>query len=92
MANVKGGRGVASLHFGIKNPNTNEEHYPSSNGNWRYNKNKINELIENDEIYFGKDGLGKPKLKRFFCDLKDKGVANSTHKCNTSIQKIVFTN
>ena len=78
MANVKGGRGVASLHFGIKNPNTNEEHYPSSNGNWRYNKNKINKLVENDEIYFGKDGLGKPKLKRFFCDLKDKGVSIDT--------------
>ena len=29
MANVKGGRYVASLYFPIKNPNTSEEHYPS---------------------------------------------------------------
>jgi adenine-specific DNA-methyltransferase len=36
MANVKGGRFVASLYFPIVNPNTQEEHYPSSNGNWRF--------------------------------------------------------
>jgi len=35
MANIKGGRYVKSLYFPIINPNTGEEHYPSSNGNWR---------------------------------------------------------
>ncbi|OFX20044.1 MAG: hypothetical protein A2033_01690 [Bacteroidetes bacterium GWA2_31_9] len=78
MANVKGGRGVDSLHFAIINPNTGEEHYPSSNGNWRYNQKTINRLLENDEIYFGKDGKGKPKLKRFYTDLKDEGVSIGT--------------
>jgi adenine-specific DNA-methyltransferase len=78
MANVKGGRYVASLNFGIINPNTGEEHFPSSNGNWRYNRETIIRLLENDEIYFGLDGKGKPKLKRFFCDLKDEGVSTGT--------------
>ena len=77
MANVKGGRGVASLYFPITNPNTGEEHYPSSNGNWRYNNDKINLLLKNDEIYWGIDGKGRPKLKRFLKDVKD-GVSNST--------------
>ncbi len=75
MANVKGGRYVESLNFGIINPNTGEEHFPSSNGNWRYNRETISRLLESDEIYFGVDGKGKPKLKRFFCDLKDEGVS-----------------
>lgn len=71
MANVKGGRYVPSLYFPIKNPRTGQEHWPSSNGNWRFNKEKIELLIKNDEIYFGEDDKGRPKLKRFFCDVKE---------------------
>jgi adenine-specific DNA-methyltransferase len=70
-ANVKGGRYVQSLNFGIINPNTGEEHFPPQNGNWRFNKDKITELMRNDEIFFGEDGKGRPKLKRFLCDVKD---------------------
>ncbi len=77
MANVKGGRYVESLYYPIINPNTKEEHYPSSGGNWRYNKDDMNKLIENDEIYWGKDGKGRPKLKRFLQNVQD-GVPFST--------------
>jgi len=77
MANVKGGRFVQSLNFPIVNPNTKEEHYPSSNGNWRYNKEKIQQLLDNDEIFWGNDGKGRPKLKRFLSEVKS-GVSNST--------------
>lgn len=71
MANVKGGRYVASLYFPIINPNTGEEHYPTNNGNWRYSKETIDRLLSNDEIYFGEDGKGRPKLKRFLQDVKE---------------------
>lgn len=77
MANVKGGRYVESLYFPIINPNTGEKHYPSSNGNWRFNREKIQTLLENDEIYFGKDGKGRPKLKRFLADVKS-GITYTT--------------
>lgn len=77
MANVKGGRYVESLHFPIVNPNTNEEHYPSSNGNWRFNRETIDKLLKNDEIYFGKDGKGRPKLKRFLAEVQE-GVPYSS--------------
>jgi adenine-specific DNA-methyltransferase len=70
-ANVKGGRYVESLSFPIQNPNTNEDHYPPAGGNWRFNREKIANLLANDEIYFGEDGRGRPKLKRFLCDVKD---------------------
>ena len=71
MANVKGGRYVPSLYFPIKNPSTGEEHYPGKNGNWRFNKTTIDKLISNNEIYFGEDGNGRPKLKRFLCNVKE---------------------
>lgn len=77
MANVKGGRFVASLHFPIRNPNTGEEHFPGTRGNWRFNREKIQELLANDEIYFGDDGKGRPKLKRFLADVKE-GVTYPT--------------
>src|SRR6218665_167976 len=71
MVRVKGGRYVAFLYYAIVNPRNGQEHYPSSNGNWRFNKEKIDLLIKNDEIYFGEDDRGRPKLKRFLCDVKD---------------------
>jgi adenine-specific DNA-methyltransferase len=71
MANVKGGRFVKSLYFPIINPQTGEEHYPGNNGNWRFSPETIAQLIANDEIYFGEDGRGKPKLKRFLSDVKE---------------------
>jgi DNA modification methylase len=77
MANVKGGRYVKSLYFPIKNPNTGEDHYPSSEGNWRFNKDKIARLLADNEISFGEDGKGRPKLKRFLADVKE-GVTYGT--------------
>ena len=70
-ANVKGGRYVESLYFPVTNPNTTEEHYPSNHGNWRFNRERIADLLANNEIYFGADGRGKPMLKRFLCDVKE---------------------
>jgi adenine-specific DNA-methyltransferase len=77
MGNVKGGRYVTSLYFPITNPRTGKQHYPSSNGNWRFNETRIKELIDNDEIYFGEDDEGRPKLKRFLSQVKD-GVTWTT--------------
>ena len=78
MANVKGGRYSQSLYYAVKNPNTGEEHWPSNKGNWRFNKEKVEKLLKNNEIYFGKEGKGRPKLKRFLCDVKE-GVPFGTN-------------
>jgi len=70
-ANVKGGRFVSSLYFPIINPRTGKEHYPPEHGNWRFNRERIEQLLSDNEIYFGADGKGKPMLKRFLCDIKE---------------------
>ncbi len=77
MANVKGGRYVDSLYYPIINPITGEKHFPGDSGNWRYNQEKIKVLLKNDEIYFGENNNGRPKLKRFLCDVKS-GVSRPT--------------
>ena len=71
MANVKGGRFVASLAFPITNPVTGQVHYPGQNGNWRFSHETVQQLLENDEIWFGINGKGHPKLKRFLNDVKE---------------------
>lgn len=71
QANVKGGRYVASLNYAIINPRTGQQHFPSDNGNWRFSSERMAELLANDEIYFGSGGDGRPKLKRFLCDVKE---------------------
>ena len=69
MANVKGGRFVASLAFPITNPVTGQIHYPGQNGNWRFSQETIQQLMDNEEIWFGANGKGRPKLKRFLSDV-----------------------
>ncbi|TCO81918.1 adenine-specific DNA-methyltransferase [Plasticicumulans lactativorans] len=69
--NVKGGRYSASLYYPIVNPNTGEHFYPPNNGNWRFNREKVERLIAEDSIYFGKDGKQSPKLKRFLSEVKE---------------------
>ena len=70
MANVKGGRYVESLRFSITNPHTGEEHWPGTSGNWRFSQEKIEDLLAKDEIWFGANQRGRPKLKRFLEDVK----------------------
>ena len=71
-ANVKGGRYTPTLDFPITNPRTGEEFLPGTHGrgNWRFNKERIDRLLDNNEIHFGKDDSSRPKLKRFLCDVK----------------------
>lgn len=57
--------------FPIINPNTNEEFYPPQGRCWRYNKNTLYKMLEENRIYFGKDGTGAPQVKRYLCEVKD---------------------
>lgn len=56
--------------FAIKSPSGNE-HYPPAGSSWRFNKDKIEELISDNRIWFGEDGNNKPRLKRFRSEVRD---------------------
>lgn len=70
-ANAKGGRFVESLYFEITNPRSGRKFLPPEGACWRFNKEKVNELIEAGRIFFGLDDNGRPKLKRFLSDVRD---------------------
>lgn len=63
--------------FGIKNPNTNEIHYPPKGSCYRFNEEKSLQFLAENKFYFGKDGKGKPQLKRYLSDV-NKGVVPQT--------------
>jgi adenine-specific DNA-methyltransferase len=56
--------------FPIEGPN-GQEHWPPEGSSWRFNKEKIAELIAEKRIWFGESGNSKPRLKRFRSEVRD---------------------
>jgi len=56
--------------FPIENPNTKEIFMPPQGKCWRLNKKTANKLLNDNGIYFGKDGKGAPQLKRYLNTVK----------------------
>jgi adenine-specific DNA-methyltransferase len=58
-----------NLYFGITNPRTGEEVFPPENLTWRYGPERAQQVIEDDRLYWGKDGTSNsPRLKSFLSD------------------------
>lgn len=56
--------------YPIINPNTGEECYPPKGSCYRFNKETAEKLIAENRLYFGKDGKGKPQIKRYLSEVK----------------------
>lgn len=63
--------------FGIVNPNTGESFYPPQGSCYRFNEETAKKLLEDNRLYFGKDGKGAPQLKRYLSEVK-QGVTSLT--------------
>src|SRR5699024_1782602 len=50
---------------------------PPSGYSWRFSKEKYSELIKENRVWFGEDGKGVPRYKRFLSDVK-QGVTPMT--------------
>ncbi len=44
---------------------------PPPGSSWRFNKEDVPSLIADNRLWFGKDGNGVPRIKRFLTDVKD---------------------
>jgi len=44
---------------------------PPAGYSWRYSKERFKELVEDNRIWFGKDGNNVPAVKRFISEVKD---------------------
>lgn len=63
--------------FAIINPNTKKEHWPPEGSCYRFNKDSFKKLLDDNRIYFGKNGTSGPQVKRFLTEVK-QGVVSKT--------------
>lgn len=74
--NVQDGHAVKSQFYTIISPN-GKKHLPPNGRCWVYNELKMKEEIEKNNIWFGKDGNGVPRLKKFL-NKDNKGLTPET--------------
>ena len=67
--------------FGIEKPN-GEIAFPPKGRCWRFSREKVQELIKNNRIWFGKDGKNVPRIKRFLTEVSEGIVPQSLWKHN----------
>lgn len=65
-----------NLYYPIENPNTGEIIMPSSTCVWRYTKERHEENIKKGLIYWGANGKGRPRFKKFLDE--DAGLVPMT--------------
>ena len=65
--------------FEIVAPN-GRRYLPPSGSSWRFNSDKIEELITDNRIWFGEDGNSRPRLKRFLSDVRNSIPAQTIWK------------
>ncbi len=51
--------------------------YPPAGYSWRLNKERFEEYLSDNRIYFGPDGNNVPRIKRFLSEVKDGVVATT---------------
>ncbi len=57
--------------YPIVSPLTGKEHMPPKGTSWRFTREKMEELITDDRIYFGAEGNNVPRLKRFLSEVAE---------------------
>jgi len=63
--------------YPIINPNTSEEFLPPKGSCWRASKATMAIWLQENRIYFGKDGKGAPQLKRYLNEVQDGRVPST---------------
>lgn len=64
----------AASDYPITNPNTGKSYNPPVGACWRFSKESMTQLIEDNRIYWGSDGQGAPQLKRFLSEVQQGTV------------------
>lgn len=75
-ANVQDGHATQSQFYVLRSPAGKLHRLPNGRC-WVYTKTKMAQEIRKNNIWFGKDGKGVPRIKSFLCDRKT-GVAPDT--------------
>lgn len=68
-ANVQAGHATPAQFYTIKSPH-GKEHKPPNGRCWVYNEARMKQEIQNNNIWFGKNGTGVPRIKKFLNDAR----------------------
>ena len=66
--------------YAVASPKTGKEHWPEPDSHWLYVEGDTKKLIEDDRIYFGKDGNAQPNIKRFLTEVQQGTKAKTLWK------------
>lgn len=66
--------------YAVISPITNKEHWPNPESHWLYSETDTKTLIEENRIYFGKDGNSQPNVKRFLTEVQQGAKAKTLWK------------
>lgn len=64
--------------FKINNPNTGEEFLPPNGRHWVVFPEDVERLIKTGDIWFGRNGRGRPQGRRFWNEVKDDSKSVGT--------------
>src|SRR3990172_10913529 len=64
-------------HFIIKSPKTGKQFDAPQGKHWGYSKEKLEQFIKDNRIWFGKDGNAFPSIKQFIDEVKQGRKASS---------------
>jgi adenine-specific DNA-methyltransferase len=67
-----------NLTYPITNPVTGEQFLPPKGRHWRFSQEKFLSIMSENKVVFGKNGRGRPQLKRFLSEAQIKGNNSST--------------
>ena len=68
----------ANESYPITNPKTGQEFLPAPGRHWSTTYDKFQELLRDGRITFGKKGVTKPQIKRFWSECADSGSTTTT--------------
>lgn len=64
----------AANDYPVENPNTGKTYNPPTGSCWRFSREKLADLMNENRIYWGKDGTGAPQLKRYLSEVQQGTV------------------
>lgn len=73
---AQGGHGTSAQFYTLVTPAGNQFDPPAGRC-WLYTKERYKELLEDNRVYFGQDGQGRPAIKRFITEVVGGRVPDS---------------
>jgi adenine-specific DNA-methyltransferase len=72
--NLTASRSGGATPVPLVNPITGVEHYPPQGADWRHSASRLQELLSENRIYWGRNGRGAPQLKRYLDEVQGGAV------------------